>query len=127
MITYAAFYESGKPPMIRKTVEAIDNTIIDTGVNFYNVEEREFLTDEIITQHVENLHLYFKNVADSSSIIPVGSHQTTHIIPEWAQLNDIFSEIVGWWTYLSYKPETDESDHHHDPVTGDHVEEEPAP
>lgn len=121
MITYAAYYEPGKPAMIRKTVEAMDGSIVDTGVNFYNLEEREFLTDEIITQHLENLHLSFKDIATASSMIAIGSHQTTHIIPEWAQLSDVFQEIVSWWNFLSYRPETDESDHYHDPITGEHV------
>jgi hypothetical protein len=130
MIVYAAYYEVGTPAMIRKVVETLDG-FVDTGVNFYNLEEREFLTDEIITQHIENLHLYFKEVSASSSVIAIGSHQTTHIIPEWGKLNDIFQEIVAWWTFLSYRPETDESDHYHDPITGEHVaaptEEETAP
>ena len=120
MIVYAAYYEVGTPAMIRKVVETVDG-FVDTGVNFYNIEEREFITDEIIVQHLENLHQYFKDVATSSSMIAIGSHQTTHIVPEWAQLNDIFLEIVAWWTFLSYRPENDESDHYHDPVTGEHV------
>jgi hypothetical protein len=122
MIVYAAHYEPGKPAIIKKVVEAVDGAFVETGVNFYNTEEREFLTDEIIAQHLDNLLLYFKEVAASSSIIPVGSHQTTYLIPEWAQLNDIFQEIVSWWNFLSYRPELDESDHYHDPVTGEHVE-----
>lgn len=126
MITYSAYYEPGKQAMIQKIVETVDSTFVATGVNFYNLEEREFLTDEIIAQHLENLLLYFKEVAASSSIIPTATHQTTHIIPEWPQLSDIFQEIVSWWTFLSYKPETDESDHHHDPVTGEHTTEPAA-
>lgn len=121
MITYSAYYEPGKQAMIQKIVETVDSTFVATGVNFYNLEEREFLTDEIIAQHLENLLLYFKEVAASSSIIPTATHQTTHIIPEWPQLSDIFQEIVSWWTFLSYKPETDESDHYHDPITGEHT------
>jgi hypothetical protein len=120
MIVYSAYYEPGSPAIIKKVVETLDG-FVDTGVNFYNLDEREFLTDEIIAQHLENLHLYFKEVAASSSIIAIGIQQTTHIIPEWAQLNEIFQEIVSWWTFLSYRPEHDESDHHHDPVTGDHT------
>jgi len=126
MIVYAAYYEQGKPAIIAKTIETVDNTFVHTGVNFYNLEEREFLTDEIIAQHLENLLLYFKEVAASSSMITVGSHQTTHIIPEWPQLSDIFQEIVSWWTFLSYRPETDESDHYHDPITGEHVSSPPV-
>jgi hypothetical protein len=121
MIIYSAHYELGKPATIKKTVETIDGTFVSTGVNFYSLEEREFLTDEIIAEHLGNLLLYFKEVAASSSIIPTASHQTTHIIPEWPQLSDIFQEIVSWWTFLSYRPETDESDHYHDPVTGEHT------
>jgi hypothetical protein len=120
MIVYSAYYEPGSPAIIKKVVETLDG-FVDTGVNFYNLDEREFLTDEIIAQHLENLHLYFKEVSSSSSVIPVGSHQTTYIIPEWAKLNDIFQEIVSWWNFLSYRPETDESDHYHDPATGDHT------
>ena len=126
MIVYAAHYEPGKPAMIRKVIETIDGSFVDTGVNFYNLEEREFLTDEIIAQHLENLLLYFKEVSASSSIIATGIQQTTHVIPEWGQLNDIFQEIVSWWTFLSYRPETDESDHHHDPITGEHTSEPAA-
>jgi hypothetical protein len=126
MITYSAYYELGKTAMIRKTVETADATFVSTGINFYNLEEREFLTDEIIAQHLENLLLYFKEVAASSSIIPTGSNQTTQIIPEWPQLSDIFQEIISWWTFLSYRPETDESDHYHDPVTGEHTTEPAA-
>jgi hypothetical protein len=121
MIVYAAHYEPNKPAMIKKVIETIDGSFVETGVNFYNLEEREFLTDEIIAQHLENLLLYFKEIAASSSMIAVGSHQTTHIVPEWAQLSDIFQEIVAWWNFLSYRPETDESDHYHDPITGEHV------
>jgi hypothetical protein len=131
MIVYAAHYELGKPAMIKKVIEAVGGDFIETGVNFYNLEEREFLTDEIIAQHLENLLLYFKEVAASSSIIPTASIQTTHIIPEWGQLSDIFQEIISWWTFLSYRPENDESGHYHDPITGEHVaaptEEETAP
>jgi hypothetical protein len=126
MITYSAYYEPGKQAMIKKVVETADSTFVATGINFYNLEEREFLTDEIIAQHLENLLLYFKEVAASSSIIPTASHQTTHIIPEWPQLSDIFQEIISWWTFLSYRPETDESDHYHDPVTGEHVSSPPG-
>jgi hypothetical protein len=64
-------------------------------------------------------------------MIPVGSRQTSYLIPEWGELNDIFQELVSWWNFLSYRPENDESDHYHDPVTGDHgsapVEEGTAP
>jgi hypothetical protein len=121
MIVYSAHYEIGKPATIKKTVETVDETFVSTNVNFYNLEEREFLTDEIVAQHLENLLLYFKEVAASSSIIATGSHQTTHIIPEWGELSDIFQEIVSWWNFLSYRPETDESDHYHDPITGEHT------
>jgi hypothetical protein len=131
MIVYAAHYEVGKPAMIKKVIEDKEGDFIETGVNFYNLEEREFLSDEIIAQHLENLLLYFKEVAASSSIIPTGAQQTTYLIPEWAELNDIFQEIVSWWTFLSYRPEDDESGHYHDPITGEHVaapaEEETAP
>jgi len=131
MIVYAAHYELGKPAMIKKVIEDVDGDFIETGVNFYNLEEREFLTDEIIAQHLDNLLLYFKEITASSTMVPVGSHQTTYLIPEWAQLNDIFQEIVSWWNFLSYRPENDESSHYHDPVTGQHVEapaeEETAP
>jgi hypothetical protein len=131
MIVYAAFYEPGKPAIIKKVIESVDGVFVETGVNFYNTEEREFLTDEIIAQHLDNLLLYFKEVAASSTMLAVGSHQTSYLIPEWAQLNDIFQELVSWWNFLSYRPENDESDHYHDPVTGEHVaaptEEEPAP
>lgn len=131
MIVYAAFYEPGKPATIKKVIEALDGVFVETGVNFYNIEEREFLTDEIIAQHLDNLLLYFKEVAASSTMIPVGNQQTSYLIPEWAQLNDIFQELVSWWNFLSYRPENDESGHYHDPVTGEHVaaptEEETAP
>jgi hypothetical protein len=131
MIVYAAHYELGKPAMIKKVIEDVDGDFIETGVNFYNIEEREFLSDEIIAQHLDNLLLYFKDISASSTMVPVGSHQTTYLIPQWSELNDIFQEIVSWWNFLSYRPENDESGHYHDPVTGEHVsapvEEEPAP
>ena len=121
MIVYSAFYETGKRPLIRKTIEAVDGSIVDTGINFYNEEEREFITDEIVQQHIDNLHQYFKDVAVSSTMIPIGGNQTSYIIKEWDKLSDVFQEITSWWIMLSYKAEDDESDHYHDPVTGEHV------
>jgi hypothetical protein len=125
MITYSALYEVGKRPLIRKTVEAIDGSMIDTGINFYNEEEREFLTDEIIQQHLLNLHTYFKDLSSLSTLMPTGTPLTTYIIPEWDSLNEIFQEMNAWWNLITFRPEIDEphddSLHSHDPETGEEI------
>ena len=130
MITYSALYEVGKRPLIRKTIEAIDSSMVETGINFYNEEEREFITDEIIEEHLLNLHSYFKDISSASTLTPTGTYLTSYIIPQWDTLNEVFQEMNAWWNLITFRPELDEpnnnTDHYHDPVTGEHTTEPPA-
>jgi hypothetical protein len=124
MINYEAHYTVGTKPSIRKSIEASDGTFVYTNLNFSNEDERENASDEIINQHLTNLHSHLKDVANRSTLIPVGSPLVTEIIVEWHDLQNLYNEIIQWWMHVSFRPEDelhDDSDHTHDPETGEEI------
>lgn len=124
MINYEAHYTVGTKPSIRKSIEASDGTFVYTNLNFSNEDERENASDEIVNQHLTNLHSHLKDVANRSTLIPVGSPLVTEIIVEWHDLQNLYNEIIQWWMHVSFRPEDephDDSDHTHDPETGEEI------
>lgn len=125
MISYGAYYEVGTRPSIRKVIEAVDSTYIYTNLNYSNEDERENASDEIISQHIENLHLYLKEVTNRSTLLDLKAPLMSDIIVEWPEIQSIYNEISQWWVFVSFRPEEDElhddSDHSHDPETGEEI------
>lgn len=127
IVNYTAHYEIGSRPSIRKSIEASDGSAIFTNLNYSNEDERDNVSDETVVQHITNLHLYMKELTNASTLIPVGDPPMSEVVPEWNSIQSVYYELVNWWVLVSFKPEPEgeeESDHYHDPDTGEHV---PAP
>lgn len=126
IVNYTAHYEIGSRPSIRKSIEASDGSDIFTNLNYSNEDERDNVSDETVVQHITNLHLYMKELTNASTLIPVGDPPMSEVVPEWNSIQSVYYELVNWWVLVSFKPELEEeeSDHYHDPDTGEHV---PAP
>jgi hypothetical protein len=124
MISYGAYYEVGTRPSIRKVVEASDSTYVYTNLNYSNEDERENASDEIISQHIQNLHLHMKDITNKSTLLDLKAPLMSEIIVEWNDIQSIYSEIAQWWVLVSFRPEEDthdDSDHTHDPETDGEV------
>ncbi len=124
MISYGAYYEVGTRPSIRKVIEASDGTFVYTNLNYSNEDERENASDEIIAEHLNNLHLYLKEVSNRSTLLAFNSPLMSEIIVEWNEIQSIYAEICEWWVFVSFRPEEDahdDSEHSHDPETGEEI------
>jgi hypothetical protein len=122
MISYGAYYEVGTRPSIRKVVEASDSTYVYTNLNYSNEDERENASDEIISQHIENLHLHMKDVTNKSRLLDIKAPLMSEIVVEWNDIQSIYSEIAQWWMLVSFRPEEDthdDSDHTAGAETGE--------
>jgi hypothetical protein len=93
-----------------------------TNLNYSNEDERENASDEIIIQHIENLHLHMKDVTNKSTLLGIKAPLMSEIIVEWNDIQSIYSEIAQWWMLVSFRPEEeahDESDHTTGAETGE--------
>ncbi len=128
IVNYEAYYNNNSKPSIRKSIEGSDGSFIYTHLNFSNEDERENISDEIVINHINNLHDYIKFLTSGSTLIPVGGALMSEIVVEWNDIQRVYSELVQWWMFVSFREESDEdvhseSDHYHDPVTGEHTSE----
>jgi hypothetical protein len=140
MISYVPNYEVGNKPYICKVFTASSGEEFHTAINFSNETERAELPEEIILGHLDNILQYIENRSQSLEYIKLDEQVNMEPWPikGWTDLQWANDELTVWWQYIYYKEEApesspihvginteehshDDSDHTHDPETGEEV------
>lgn len=109
MIEYELVYEAGSRPKCLKKFTASSGEVFSVAFGFDNGEEREALSTEEIYVHLENLLQYIKDKAQNLSIIQLNEENDGdgwHLNGGWAEIDWANEEILRWWEYAYYRPET---------------------
>ena len=139
MISYLPNYEVGNKPYICKVFTASSGEEFHTAMTFFNETERKELPEEVILGHLDNIIQYIKDRSDTLTYIKLDEQVNMEPWPikGWTDLQWANDELTIWWQYSYYKEEApesnpivvglgeeiphDESDHTHDPATGEEV------
>ena len=136
MMSYKANYEPVNRPYICKVVTASSGEEFHTALNYENSTERLEMSAELIYEHLDNCVKYIEDKAKELKIIQLNEQVGSEPWPVvgWNELLWGNNEINLWWSYIYYKTEEESatvtvsehvhdenSDHTHDPVTGDEI------
>jgi hypothetical protein len=138
MISYKANYEPVKRPYICKVFTASSGEEFHTALNYENESDRLEMSSELVYEHLDNCILYIQDRSKELKVIQLDEVVGDEPWPAvgWFDILWANNEINLWWHYAYYKHEAEkgvtvtiehshdhgeESDHTHDPVTGEEI------
>lgn len=130
MTEYIAIYDENLKPVLNKSVTAQSGEVFMFPVHPFNEEERENIPTDIIFSHIENLHLYMKNIINmpESSIVKIDETLGSEPWPvrNLGKFTSALEELSNWWNYAYYREEpTSEESTSEEPTSEEPVQEEP--
>jgi hypothetical protein len=106
MIKYEAKYNLGKKPAICKSYVENDVELVCTELNVKNTSELEHLSNELISEHLDNLLKYIKDSVSELSVTPIEKYpEGPWPLVNWEKTAGAAEELVEWWHYVETKEE----------------------
>jgi hypothetical protein len=110
MLQYESIYDgSSKPRMVKRYVASSGETF-DTQIDpARDPEDCDSLSVEQVYDHMSNLLSHLKATVNSSEVIAIdeGIGGSSIGVKNWVEVQKIHQEIVDWWVYIYFRPETD--------------------
>ena len=100
MIEYLLYNEDGHRPQLQKVVTVGDQSV-PTNLNPKNKDELENVSNELISQHMNNLLSYTKSIAQTMEFFPdEEAGNKSYPINGLEEVVQISNEACEWWFHL---------------------------